>query len=93
MDEFMQPQEEDDLKTLEITQSGMTVVIETSRHDCGGWSLSVYGKEGQKSEWLETFSCSEEAVAAACTAIRYEGIEEFYDDPALRSDDPKCQLG
>jgi hypothetical protein len=83
MDDTMVPQDESALLRREISQAGMTVIIEASRQDRGQWLLRVYGKEGQLSEWLETFSCSEEAVAAACTAIRYEGIDDFYDDPAL----------
>lgn len=86
MDDTLMQKCESALLRREISQAGMTVTIEASKQDRGQWLLRVYGKEGQLSEWLETFSCSEEAVAAACTAIRYEGIEEFYDDPALNYD-------
>lgn len=70
----------------EISQSGVTVTIETVKVAADQWLLRIYGKDGQKSEWLEMFRCADEAMAAACTAIRYEGIEEFYDDPAFSID-------
>jgi len=86
MDDTLVHKGENALLRREISQAGMTVTIEASKQGRGQWLLRIYGKEGQLSEWLETFSCSEEAVAAACTAIRCEGIEEFYDDPAFNCD-------
>lgn len=81
MDERRNKADETGWVRREITQAGMTVTIETIRDLDGKWSLSIYGKRAQMSHWLESFDSSDEAMVAACTAIRYEGIEEFYDDP------------
>lgn len=75
---------EDDLISKEVTQDGMTVRVEAELAGAGGWVLRVIGRRGQVSQWTEPFASSTEALTTGLTAIRYEGIEDFYDDPVFR---------
>ena len=70
--------------TRDITQNGMTVRIIAQAHPEQGWRLRVIGRRGQVSEWTEPFDSAAEAITTALTAIRYEGIEDFYEDPVFR---------
>ncbi|MDO9316782.1 MAG: hypothetical protein Q7V56_01105 [Gammaproteobacteria bacterium] len=75
---------EDNLISKEVTQDGMTVRVEAELAGAGAWVLRVIGRRGQVSQWTEFFSSSAEALTTGLTAIRYEGIEDFYDDPVFR---------
>jgi hypothetical protein len=70
--------------TRDITQNGMTVRIVAQAHPAHGWMLRVIGRRGQVSEWTQPFDSAAEAITTALTAIRYEGIEDFYEDPIFR---------
>jgi hypothetical protein len=70
--------------TRDITQNGMTVRIVAQAHPAQGWMLRVIGRHGQVSEWTEPFDSAAEAITTALTAIRYEGIDDFYEDPVFR---------
>lgn len=70
--------------TRDITQNGMTVRIIAQAHPAHGWMLRVIGRHGQVSEWTEPFDSAAEAITTALTAIRYEGIDDFYEDPVFR---------
>ncbi len=70
--------------TRDITQNGMTVRIIAQAHPAHGWMLRVIGRRGQVSEWTQPFDSAAEAITTALTAIRYEGIEDFYEDPVFR---------
>ena len=75
---------EDNLISREVTQDGMTVRVEAEMAGVGAWVLRVVGRRGQVSQWTEFFASSTEALTTGLTAIRYEGIEDFYDDPVFR---------
>lgn len=75
---------EDNLVSKEVSQDGMTVRVEAERAGAGAWVLRVVGRRGQVSQWTEFFGSSTEALMTGLTAIRYEGIEDFYDDPVFR---------
>ncbi|MES3006860.1 MAG: hypothetical protein V4751_03715 [Pseudomonadota bacterium] len=68
----------------DVTQDGMTVRVEAELAGVAGWILRVIGRRGQISQWTELFPTSAEALTTGLTAIRYEGIEDFYDDPVFR---------
>jgi len=68
----------------DITQDGKTVRVIAESAGPGSWVLRVLGRCGQVSEWTEHFDSAPEAIATALTAIRYEGIEDFYEDPVFR---------
>lgn len=70
--------------TRDITQNGMTVRIIAQALPAQGWMLRVIGRRGQVSEWTQPFDSAVEAITTALTAIRYEGIEDFYEDPIFR---------
>lgn len=67
----------------DITQDGKTVRIVAESAGTRGWVLRVLGRRGQVSEWTECFDSAAEAITTALTAIRYEGIEDFYEDPVF----------
>lgn len=75
---------EDNLISKEVTQDGMTVRVEAELAGAGAWVLRVVGRRGQVSQWTEFFGSATEALTTGLTAIRYEGIEDFYDDPVFR---------
>lgn len=75
---------EDNLISREVTQDGMTVRVEAEMAGVGAWVLRVVGRRGQVSQWTEFFASSTEALTTGLTAIRYEGIEDFYEDPVFR---------
>jgi len=68
----------------DITQDGKTVRVIAESSRPGAWVLRVLGRSGQISEWTEHFDSAAEAITTALTAIRYEGIEDFYEDPVFR---------
>lgn len=68
----------------EVTQEGMTVRIVAESAGPEGWILRIVGRRGQVSEWSECFASSAEAITTGLSAIRFEGIEGFYDDPIFR---------
>ncbi len=74
----------DNFISKEVSQDGMTVRVEAERTGAGAWMLRVVGRRGQISQWTEFFASSTEALTTGLTAIRYEGIEDFYDDPVFR---------
>jgi hypothetical protein len=69
----------------EVTMDGKTVTIEVECSAAGGWLLRIVGSHGQISEWTELFMSSGEAMATGLCAIKYEGIDDFYDDPIFRN--------
>jgi hypothetical protein len=69
----------------EVTMDGKTVTIEVESSPAGGWLLRIVGSHGQISEWTELFMSSDEAMATGLSAIRFEGIDDFYDDPVFRN--------
>jgi hypothetical protein len=69
----------------EVTMDGKTVTIEVECSTAGGWLLRIVGSHGQISEWTELFTSSGEAMAIGLLAIKYEGIDDFYDDPVFRN--------
>jgi hypothetical protein len=69
----------------EVTMDGKTVTIEVESSSAGGWLLRIVGSHGQISEWTELFMSSSEAMATGLSAIRCEGIDDFYDDPVFRN--------
>lgn len=73
------------LISREVEQDGMTVRVEAELVEEGSWVLRVIGRRGQISQWTEFFPSSAEALTTGLTAIRYEGIEDFYDDPVFHS--------
>jgi hypothetical protein len=68
----------------DITQDGKTVRVIAESAGARGWVLRVLGRRGQVSEWTESFDSAAEAITTALTAIRYEGIEDFYEDPVFQ---------
>jgi hypothetical protein len=68
----------------EVTLEGMTVRIEAEAAGSEGWILRIVGRHGQISEWTECFASSSEAITTGLSAIRFEGIEDFYEDPVFR---------
>ncbi len=74
----------DTLICKEVSQDGMTVRVEAEQAAAGSWVLRVIGRRGQVSQWTDCFASSTEALTTGLTAIRYEGIEDFYDDPVFR---------
>jgi len=68
----------------DITHDGKTVRIVVESFGTQGWVLRVLGRHGQVSEWTESFDSAAEAITTALTAIRYEGIEDFYEDPVFQ---------
>lgn len=68
----------------DITQDGKTVRVVAEQSGPQGWVLRVLGRRGQISEWTQRFDSAAEAITTALTAIRYEGIEDFYDDPVFQ---------
>jgi len=70
--------------TRDITENGKTVRIVAQACPAGGWVLRVIGRHGQVSEWTQAFDSAAEAITTALTAIRYEGIDDFYEDPVFR---------
>ncbi|MDP1931033.1 MAG: hypothetical protein Q8L60_06230 [Gammaproteobacteria bacterium] len=79
--EMLQGQCQDVLMCRDVIQDGKTVRIEVEFSGDDGWILRIIGRNGQVSEWTELFSSSGEAMTTALSAIRYEGIDDFYDDP------------
>lgn len=71
------------LVSRDVSQDGKTVTIEAKFSEPDGWILRVIGVHGQVSEWTELFASSSEAMTTALSAIRYEGIDDFYDDPVF----------
>lgn len=69
----------------EVTMDGKTVTIEVESSAGGGWLLRIVGSHGQISEWTQLFMSSGEAMATGLSAIKYEGIDDFYDDPVFRN--------
>lgn len=67
----------------DVSQDGKTVRIEVAFSAPDGWILRVIGHQGQVSEWTELFASSSDAMTTALSAIRYEGIDDFYDDPVF----------
>ena len=75
----------------DITQDGKTVRVIAESAGTRGWVLRVLGRRGQVSEWTESFDSAAEAITTALTAIRYEGIEDFYDDPVFQYLENSCK--
>lgn len=75
----------------DITQDGKTVRVIAESAGARGWVLRILGKRGQVSEWTESFDSAAEAITTALTAIRYEGIEDFYEDPVFQSLESSCK--
>ena len=75
----------------DITQDGKSVRVVAESAGTRGWQLRVIGRHGQVSEWTEYFDSAAEAITTAFTAIRYEGIEDFYDDPVFQSLENPCR--
>jgi len=75
----------------DITQDGKTVRVIAESAGPRGWLLRVIGRRGQVSEWTEYFDSAAEAITTALTAIRYEGIEDFYDDPVFQALENPCK--
>lgn len=69
----------------DVSQDGKTVRIEVEFSAPDGWILRVIGHQGQVSEWVELFASASDAMTTALSAIRYEGIDDFYDDPVFHS--------
>ena len=71
------------LFTKEVEQDGKKVRIEVQASESGKWLLRIVGKRGQLTEWTELYTTPLEAFSIALGAIKYEGIDEFYDDPVF----------
>lgn len=68
----------------DITQDGRTVRVIAEPAGPRSWVVRVLGRRGQVSEWTQRFDSAAEAITTALTAIRYEGIEDFYEDPVFQ---------
>lgn len=66
-----------------ISKDGMTVSLHAENVGRGEWILRIYGSQGLVSEWMQCFESSIEAMSAGLSAIHFEGIERFYEDPLL----------
>ena len=73
------------LEARDVTMDGKTVTIEVECSEAGGWLLRIVGSHGQISEWTELFMSSGEAMTTGLSALKYEGIDDFYDDPVFRN--------
>jgi hypothetical protein len=73
------------LEARDVTMDGKTVTIEVECSEAGGWLLRIVGSHGQISEWTELFMSSGEAMTIGLSALKYEGIDDFYDDPVFRN--------
>ena len=83
VDEALAGQRQDVMVCRDVTQEGKTVRIEVEFRAPEGWILRVMGRHGQVSEWTELFARASDAMTTALSAIRYEGIDDFYDDPVF----------
>jgi hypothetical protein len=81
--EAMEGLHQDVMLCRDVSQDGKTVRIEVEFSAPDGWILRVIGRQGQISEWVELFASSSDAMTTALSAIRYEGIDDFYDDPVF----------
>ncbi|MGJ8689136.1 MAG: hypothetical protein ACSHXZ_06390 [Gammaproteobacteria bacterium] len=66
-----------------ISKDGMTVSLHAENVGRGEWILRIYGSQGLVSEWMQCFESSVEAMSVGLSAIHFEGIECFYEDPLL----------
>ena len=64
-----------------VTVAGKTVIVETEPAAGGKWLLHIVGRREQISEWTQLFHTAGEALNTGLSAIRYEGIDDFHDDP------------
>ncbi len=71
------------LFTKDVEQGGKKVRIEVQAADPEKWLLRIVGKRGQLTEWTEMYTTPLAAFSAGLAAIKYEGIDEFYEDPVL----------
>lgn len=67
--------------TKDVTEEGKTVTIYVRSIDIGEWELSLIGKSNQSTTWSEWFPTVKEAMDEGLSAIRKEGIDEFYSNP------------
>ncbi|MDT8427540.1 MAG: hypothetical protein RQ757_02105 [Pseudomonadales bacterium] len=67
-----------------VTLDGKSVTLEVRQIDSECWTLSILGKGDQVSEWLTCFGSASEAMTAGLLAIRHDGIEEYFEDPAFQ---------
>ena len=63
----------------EISKDGVTLKVISTKISEGEWQLAILNEKGISSNWYETFSTAQLAIAAGVEAIEKEGVKEFVD--------------
>ena len=63
----------------EISKDGAVLKIISTKITDGEWQLAILNEKGISSNWYETFSTAQLAIAAGVEAIEKEGVKEFVD--------------
>jgi hypothetical protein len=63
----------------EISKDGVILKIIATRITEDEWQLVILNEKGISTNWLETFSSAQLAIAAGFEAIEKEGVDDFVD--------------